>query len=65
MAINPISELQSISKHLCVKRRTLAALSEEQKENLAKGPSLTDFLSEVDEDVNPYKRIKGKRFALK
>jgi hypothetical protein len=57
---------QSIAKHLRCKRRTLGSLSEEQKENLAKGPSLADFISEdVPTDFNPYKRIKGKRLVLK
>ncbi|CAB3981484.1 lipoyl synthase, mitochondrial [Paramuricea clavata] len=56
---------KSIAKHLRCKRRTLGSLSEEQKENLAKGPSLADFISEdVPTDFNPYKRIKGKRLRL-
>ncbi|XP_028400692.1 lipoyl synthase, mitochondrial-like [Dendronephthya gigantea] len=60
-----LPNLRGIAKHLCYKRQNLATLSKDQRESLANGPDLKDFLSEdVDRDFNPYKRIKGKRLRL-
>lgn len=49
---------------MCCRKRAIGTHAKEKKYNLANGPGLEDFLADaVPEDVNPYKRIKGKRFV--